>query len=371
MVTKRQPLAETSVTAPNGVTWRRHAGATSTGSELLRALADLVKVHTVESRWDWWEEGRQEREHDALCRIIGEWDSGAPEVTEEEAEAKAKAWMDKFDREHEDENRRRADLVAGSYDKGRETLRLKLLRTESDAAFLTRVLQAPASSAQTDEAERRIAERRATAADIRDQLGDPEQVIDRHGHFPGERREMHLREHVDFWRHPRLREFATTDRRRFNALLKMPMPEPAAMCSECQAPAEWHDYDFSLRLFYPPPEPGSRAATLSGLLPGWWERCPACTAYNVEHRWGGKHELSDFTGDQWIGMLPPLLRAIFIKTERKPRSKRTRQPKPEPLAVILPGPISEVMAQLADAQAKHPTAQVRRGPGDSWELWPS
>lgn len=232
------------------------------------------------------------------------------------------------------------------------------------------MLSKPASDAQRERAKARAAESRAVACGLREQVGDPERVIDRHGSLPAERREWNLRSHMDLLRHRLLREWSGTDRRRFNALLKMPMPDPAAMCSECEAPTEWHEYDFSLRLFHPRPPAGSRAETMDRLMPGWWDRCPACTAYQIEHRWGGDRTLPDFTGEQWSAMLPPLLRTVFLPAPSKPIRKKT-QPKPQPLAVIAPGPISEVTARLSEAQAKYPTARLRRGFGDSWELWPT
>lgn len=357
------------VTAPSGVTWTRRQGGRSTESELLQALEELPTMGHVSRQWNWWQEGRRDQEHDRLWRILDEWDNGVPEVSEEEAEAFAQAEMDKVDERLEADRRRRADLVARSYDEERVHLRLRLLRTESDAAFFAHVLAAPASPAQEEAAERRATDFREAADDLGRQLGDPEQVIDRSGFLPAQRREMNLRSHMDCWRHPVLREWAKTDRRRFNALLKMPMPDPSAMCSECQAPAEWHEYDLSLRLFQPSPASGSTAEKIARLLPGWWERCPACTAYNIEHLWGGQHALPDFGYQQWRAMLPPLLRAIFTPAEPKP--KRKQRPKPKPLAVIAPGPINDVMAQLTEAQAKYPTAQVCGGATGNWELWPS
>lgn len=177
---------------------------------------------------------------------------------------------------------------------------------------------------------------------------------------------MNLSSHVTCWRYPILRELAKRDRRRFNAVLSIPPVRVEDMCSECQAPTEWHEYDLSLRLFQPPPPSGSQAETIARLMPGWWERCPACTAYKIGHVWGGSHALPEFDGDQWRAMLPPSLRKVFAPQ----RSESKTAPKPKPLAVIPPGPISEVMAQLAEAQAKHPTAQVRRGRDAGWELWP-
>jgi hypothetical protein len=46
-------------------------------------------------------------------------------------------------------------------------------------------------------------------------------------------------------------------------------------------------------------------------------------------------------------------------------------PKLEPLAVIASGlPLAEVIRQLTDLQAKYPTARVRRGNRNRWEIWP-
>jgi hypothetical protein len=115
---------------------------------------------------------------------------------------------------------------------------------------------------------------------------------------------------MTYFRHRLLREWESKDRRRFKALLGMPIPDISAMCSECQAPILWHEYNISLRLFQPAPSPGSQAEKLARLMPGWWERCPACTAYKIGHVWGGTHALPNFTGEQWIAMLPPLLRTL-------------------------------------------------------------
>lgn len=355
------------ITAQNGVTWTRRPGGSSTGQQLLNALVEMRGMYTdVSRRWNWWEEGREQEERDRVLRVVHEWDNGAPSCTEEEAEAFAQAEMAKIDKDLAEDRQRRADLVARTYDEDREHRRLRLLRTEADAAFFGHVASAPKNKEQQAAAEDRAAQSKAEAAELRKEVGDVEQVIDRHGHLPAERRTMNLSSHVTFWRYPMLRELAKRDRRRFNALLAMPPFAADDMCSECEAPADWHEYDLSLRLFQSPPPPGSQAETISRLMPGWWERCPACTGYNIGHRWGGKFALPGFDGDQWRAMLPPLLRKIFAP--RPPQS--CAKPKPKPLAVIPPGPITEVMAQLAEAQTRFPSAQVRRGRGAGWELWP-
>jgi Mn-dependent DtxR family transcriptional regulator len=361
------------VTASNGVVWTRKADGTSTGPELLQALENMVAFYKPWHQWSWWQEGREKQERARWRRVLEQWDNGADlgsgQDTEEDTDAAVQAYLDELDKRHEEKQQRRVELVATSYDKDRATARLRLLRAEADAAFFAHVLEAPASDAQREAAERRMANSQEAADDLRQQVGDAEQVIDHRGYLPAERRELNLSSHMRNWRHPCLREWEKKDRRRFTALLKMPAPDPSAMCSECQAPTEWHGYDLSLALFRQQPPAGSQAETLARLLPGWWERCVASTGYNIEHKWGGSHALPDFDGDQWQAMLPPLLRTLFAPDPPKP--KRKPQPKPQPLAVIAPGPISEVMTQLTEAQAKYPTAQVRRGKSGNWELWPT
>lgn len=350
------------VTSSNGVTFTRRPGGRSTGPELLRALEEMRGLYTdVARQWNRWEEGRRDIEHDRIMAVFQEWDNSASEKSQEEVDALVQATHDDVDRSIQEDQKRRDELVAHSYDKERDSQRLNLLRTECDAAFFSHVLEAPASKAQGEEAERRLADSQAAADKLRDQLGDPEQAIDRDGELPAERRERNLRWHMEYCRHRQLRDWATKDRRRFNALLKMPMPDVPAMCPECQAPALWHEYDLSLRLFRQPPEPGSRAETVSRLMPGWWERCTACTTYRIHHVWGGQMALPDFTGEQWAALLPPLLRTLF--TPAPPKAKRKPRPKPQPVASIPPGPISVVTAQLLEAQAKYPTAVVRQGEG--------
>jgi hypothetical protein len=356
--------------APNGVIWTRKPAGTSTEEEFAVALYELLHEHDVAHTWNWWQEGRHEREHDKVWSVLQEWDNRADDTKESDsdAEERARAILARIDEKFAQEERRRVDLVTRFYDEDREHLRLRYLRMKADAAFFAHVAAKPANATQREAAERRASESQAAAAQLLADLGDPEEVIDRHGQVPAERRESNLSSHLRYWRYPVLRDFAERDKRRFNAVLKMPPPAPSEMCSECQAPARWHDYDLSLRLFQAQPEPGSKAATLSRLMPGWWGRCPACTAYAIDHSWGGKNTLPDFDGDQWVAMLPPDLRAIFAPEAVTPHA---RKPKPKPLATIPGGLIGDVMTQLADIQTNHPTAQLRPGRGNTWEVWPS
>jgi hypothetical protein len=218
-----------SVTASNGVVWTRRPGGTSSERDLLRAL-ELLVMDYAQRDWNLWQEGRSAAEHDRVMQVLYEWDSPRDAtdrdrtVDEEVADFEAR-----YDKKEAEEKQRRADLVAERYDKNRELQRLQLLRTESDAAFFVHVLDKPASPAQREDAERRLAESRATATELRQELGDPEQVIDAYGRFPEERRKQHRGEHMTFFRHRLLREWESKDRRRFKALLGMPIPDMSAM----------------------------------------------------------------------------------------------------------------------------------------------
>jgi hypothetical protein len=308
------------VTAPDGVTWTRRTGAVSTGSELLRALTEIDDIYTDMSRqWNWWQEGRLERERDRLLRVLNEWDNGALDVGEEERGGRTDVRAEQLVREAEAVRRWRAGLVARLYDRDREFLRLRLLRAETDSAFLAHVLKAPASPTQRRVAERLVADREATATALRRRLVDPEQVVDPHGFFPAERRVTNLRSHMDHWRHPTLRTLVKTDKRRLEILLGMPMPDPSAMCSECQAPTEWHKHGICLRLFHTRLVSGAQVA--ASVLVDQLDQCPACVAYDAEHGWDGhaaklpatSFALPEFDYQQWHSLLPPLLLAIVTR----------------------------------------------------------
>src|SRR6266567_750058 len=63
---------------------------------------------------------------------------------------------------------------------------------------------------------------------------------------------------------------------------------------------------------------GTTAEKIAAVLPGWWDRCPACTDYQLRHQWGAD-TLPDFGPDQWQAMLTPVLRAIFAPAKPAPQ----------------------------------------------------
>jgi hypothetical protein len=366
---RRVSTGALEVRAPNGVVWTRVPDGRSSPSDLLAQLVELRKGH-VEREWDWWQDDRREQEHDRQWAVLIEWDNGAPPSPDgQDPDAVAQAYLDEVDLSMEVERRKRADLAVEHYDEARETMRLVMMRAEADVAFFAHVLDRPASPAQRDKAEHNMVEQRTEAQELREKLGNPEEVIDRNGFYPAERRTMNLGSHMTFWRHPALRELHNSKQRnRFTKLLAMRPVEPAAMCSECEAPSQWHEYALWLCLFRPAPEPGSTAEKIATLMPGWWQRCPACTGYQIAHQWGGQFALPDFDGQQWAAMLPPTLKAVFAPGSAKPRQPVVR---PKPLAVITAGNIDDVTARLAEAKTRFPGAQVRSGPRGTWEVWPA
>jgi hypothetical protein len=309
------PPADLVITAPNGVTWRRQPGGTSSAAEFLNALAALTGFWTdVNRRWNWWEEGREDQEHDRIWNVLKQWEHAAPPPGGYRPVEEIRADLDAKQAERDKQRQARA----AAYDNDRAMARLRLLSTLATAGFMRNVLRAPASPAQQDKAEVLLAASEHEATELSSRVGDPDAVVDQHGDLPATRRERHLDEHMRYFRHPALREWSAGQRQRFRQLLAVPPPGVADMCSQCQAPAEWHTYALSLRLWRGRPEPGSTAAKLAALLPGWWDRCPACTDYQVQHQWG-HNTLPDFGHTQWHTMLTPLLRAIFSPDKPAPR----------------------------------------------------
>ena len=110
------------------------------------------------------------------------------------------------------------------------------------------------------------------------QVGDPDAIPDEHGDLPAARRGYNLDSHMRLFRHEALRAWSKGQRPRFRQLLAMPVPQLVDMCPECQAPADWHTYGVSLRLFRPTPEPGSQAETIAASCPDGGNGAPRLRA---------------------------------------------------------------------------------------------
>jgi hypothetical protein len=336
------------VTAPNGVAWKRQPAGSSSAEEFLTALEVLAdSASRVTREWNWWEEGREARERGRIMDIIRQWDHAVPPpggyLSEQELQARLDASQAQRDRERQ--------ARAALYDKDQAAGRLRMLSAQATAGFMRNVLTKPSSKAQMSKASGLLAAAEQEAAALAGQIGDPDAVTDERGDLPPARRERHLDEHMTFFRHPTLREWSLGQRSRFHLLLAMPPPQAADMCSECQAPVGWHCYALSLCLWCGRPKPGSTAETIARLMPGWWERCPACTSYPLHHQWG-HNALPDFGPSQWEAMLPPLLCAIFLParpTRRKPTDQRAALAR---RLHVAEAEAERLRAQLAEIEAR-------------------
>jgi hypothetical protein len=112
--------------------------------------------------------------------------------------------------------------------------------------------------------------------------------------------------------------------------------DAADMCSEGPTPAAWHSLAATLNL-----DPSKDVGRVDGPCPAWpWWR-------------------------EWVEEARRQILALAEHKGEPPVAVRV------PIAVIDSGlPIEEVIARLNAVQADHPGAQVRRGKGSSWEIWP-
>lgn len=347
------------VTATNGVRWKRDPGTSSTPAQLFAAM-ELLTTDWHQRQWNWWREGQIEAEEGKARSALHEWDHAEPPPggyqyggsTEEAVAAMEAEW----DAQQAERERARLERQEG-FDEERWNARITMLQNQADAGFMRHVLTHPATAAQRAKAEEKLAKHEQGAARLAAQVGDPDEVADRHGDLPPDRRTWHLSGLMTF-RHVLLRELDESgQRRRFRTVLAMPLPDAAYMCPECEAPAAWHTWDVSLCLYRGKPEPGSQAETIARLLPGWRERCHASMTYRLHHTWG-LDPLPDFDGEQWIAMLPPLLRA-WLGADAKPGPDP--RPKPDPRAAL------ERQLRRAEAHAeelRHQIASLPAQPND-------
>lgn len=341
-------------------------GATSTFEEYLTARATFTEINHAAWWNPWVYQDRATEERSALA-VMEQWQRAEP------------GFRQRTDQEVEDmldeAGRRSAEKLAATaarqerdkkrYDPEREQARLSLLEQES---ILSRQHEEIAElqtgrypAMNEDRRTAKIAEiayaandRKIHIASLASIVGDREDVVDKYGRLPRDRRDANLLRYR-LRREQKVREMRAlipelkasaaksedrTERTRIQreiqaaesnleTLLAVPPLAREDMCSECAQPASHHGW-------VSPPYEGPCAA-----WPGWAER--------LKH----VHEL---------------LTAVIERTEAKPEPD---QPKPQPLAVLPSGlPIAEVIAKLSELEDQHPDATVKRGRANRWEIWP-
>jgi hypothetical protein len=352
----------------NGRLWKPKADAVSTFDELLAAQATFLGIHK-DARWNPWVEEDRVGELERAMAVMRQWTRAEPgfrQMTKEELEVDLAKSDEEFEARYAaDEARWERDRAR--YDPAREAARLSLLEQQAGleqarqelaqhmSGKLFPAMPADRRAVAMAELEAQIAKCEATVAQLREQVGDPEDVVDELGHLPRDRRETSLlyydldrRQKVKDLR-MRVPEFRTalkrsTERaeksklrmdlqladRDLDALLAVPPLWADDMCSECATPASQHGYG---------PFPQQRP-------------CPA-----------------------WPGWAARLRQALRILEEASARSGEQPLepglPKPQPLAVVPSGlPIEEAARRLEQLEAEHPGAIVKRGRGNRWEIWP-
>lgn len=341
-------------------------GATSTFEDYAAARTIFVQIND-DARWNpWVHEDRASEERSAMA-VMEQWTRAEPgfrQMTTQEM-------LDEFRR------RTDADLAAGAVDAARqerdkeryaperEQARLSLLEQESilsrqrEEMVELRAGRYPAMSderrtAKIAEIEHATNDRETQIAMLASIVGDREDIVDKYGRLPRDRRKASLlhyqlnrerkvrelraripelrtaaTESKDRTERSKLRSELQTAESRLETLLAVPPLSEDDMCSECARPA-------SHRGWVSPPYDGP---------------CPA---------WPG-----------WAERLRQARQILFAGAERA-TVKEPDQPKPHPIAVLPSGlPIAEVIAKLSELQNEHPDAIIKRGRANKWEIWPT
>jgi hypothetical protein len=360
----------------DGKRWIPAPDSTATAQELIAALALLHEIHE-QLGWSPWVMQDRAGEYDAALKVCGQWISAEPEPpgkTLEEYEAELDQRMAEADArflaaEAQAEKDRAAR--AEHYDPDRAQARLALLEEQGILASKVRereqILSGDMFPAAPEQKKRRLLAdlERDIAAKTKKVdrfiavIGDPETVPDAKGWLPAERREMalvlfksrrdlqvlELRARIgdaqatpkslkDRAERAKVRETLRQDQAHLAYWEQMAPLQAADMCSECESPA-WH-------------APGVTYSTEGGFyITGG--PCPA---------W-----------PRWANGVAAVREAVRQAREGPP--KEPPPPPPQPIAVLAPVLVEEVIAQLTSIQAAHPGAEVRQGRGHRWEIWPA
>jgi hypothetical protein len=322
--------------------------------------------------WNPWRMEEQAADLERAEQVMQEWHRAEPGFRRK-TKRQLDAEMARWEREREQNRLKREQerqLNLQRYNPERDKARLALLEHRCALAHTTRELARMRSgeafplmdpkrrAEQVAELEASAARHQAAVDELARIVGDPEDVVDRNGHLPRDRRhsslywyrerrivevrklraqltgvETQLEVAGDRSLRSKLRAERDVAKWRLDKLLAVPRLEAEDMCADCPTPANMHGY-------VTPPFDGP---------------CPAWPA------WGAR-----------LKKVREMLEDMAKSVNARKAAETPSQPEPGPLAVIPSGlPIAQVVQRLQELQQRYPASEVRRGRANRWEVWPT
>ena len=350
-----------------GLLWRPKRGATATAEEFIAARSLIVELHK-DADWNPWVLEDRAADLEQAEAVFGQWRRAEPgfrPMTMKQWQAREARWDREFERARAVDARAREERKQ-CYDEQRANVRLRLLECQSildhqieEAAQLRDGTSFPRMDpARRDDKisqlDQNVTRVRAELGQLSAVVGDPQEVVDEHGHLPYERRKIalfyfrmdrekkvralrekipllqaDLRASTDKKTSADLRAHLSQATRDLEKLLAIPPLTAEQMCSECPTPTASHGW-------VTPPFDGP---------------CPA---------WPG-----------WAARIRKAREMLEAAAERM-KASAPAPPPPQPLAVIPSKlPIAAVIERLTEIQRMYPDAEVRRGHANRWEIWPA
>ncbi|MDT0263421.1 hypothetical protein [Jatrophihabitans lederbergiae] len=351
----------------DGLLWAPKSGATASAEEFIAARTRIVELQQ-RSQWNPWVMDDHEAEWDAAVEVFEQWTRAEPGFRTKTSR-QVDAWMARLDREFEAKRKREDREYERNkmrYDPEREASRLALLEDQAYERYLLHQLDdyrsgrygwglpAEKREAEIAELEDKLATCRARIEQLIPVVGDSEDVVDRRGWLPSDRRELSL----SMYRFDREREVRA---------LRAAIVEHEAALKATKDKAEQAEI-----------RPKLQDARYK--LDGWLavppltadEMCSECARPLANHGWRLTHW--DGPCAAWPRHAAHIreVREMFFKMVERSKPAPPPPPKPEPLAVVPSGlPIADVMQRLAEIQKQHPDAVVKRGGANRWEVWPN
>lgn len=364
MFAQSNPAQISEVVERNGQWWKPLPGATSTIDELIWAQSRWFEI-TDETDWNPWRTEEFTSELEQTRTVIGEWTRAEPDyqpMTNRRVRAimggiTRKVRLDRARDEarfEQDKNRYNPDVEVARYTLLEEQARLARQRHDLGDFESGKRYPGMAPAERTiavSELWEAIEKSEAVCARIRQTIGDPEDVVDRQGQLPRDRRPsnllwygirrrnevIRLQEKLPEARAALKAELDKTKRtllsvqlamgeRQLEHLLAVAKLRPDDMCADCGTPLNQH---------------GFGDVTKMNPCPAWPE---------------------------WAARMAKVRQILLTATSRP--APVVKAAKPEPIATLSGGlPISEVIQRLGEIQAEHPEAIVNRGRANRWEIW--